>query len=142
MNFDVHANVYRCFTFARIDISYARFFSTKARKSTIICANDTLFSRAFHTTSRYDFRAYDIRPCLFLATSKAKVRYDMSNKQTLSYEKNIRFMFYYFKYSLHISSQILFWGLEYSVLTISVLCLTDKSAPFCDTGSKYEVTVQ
>ena len=25
-------------------------------------ANDTLFSRAFHTTSRYDFRAYDIRP--------------------------------------------------------------------------------
>ena len=25
-------------------------------------ANDTLFSRAFHTTSRYDFRANDIRP--------------------------------------------------------------------------------
>ena len=25
-------------------------------------ANDTLFSHAFHTTSRYDFRAYDIRP--------------------------------------------------------------------------------
>ena len=31
--------------------------SLKARR-----ANDTLFSRAFHTTSWYDFRANDIRP--------------------------------------------------------------------------------
>ena len=31
--------------------------SLKARR-----ANDTLFSRAFHTTSPYDFRANDIRP--------------------------------------------------------------------------------
>ena len=66
----------------------------------------------------------------------------MSNKQTLSCEKYTRFMFHYFKYSLHISSQVLFWGLEYSVLTVSVLCLTDQSAQCCDTGSEYEVTVQ
>ena len=31
-------------------------------------ANNTLFSRAFHTTSRYDFRAYDIRPSKNMAT--------------------------------------------------------------------------
>ena len=31
------------------------------------------------------------RHCLFLATSKARVRYDMSNKQSLSFEKCILF---------------------------------------------------
>ena len=33
---------------------------------------------------------------------KAKVRYDMSNKQSLSFEKCIHFIFHYFKYHLHL----------------------------------------
>ena len=42
------------------------------------------------------------RHCLFLATFKARVRYDMSNKQSLNFEKRIRFIFHYFKYSHHL----------------------------------------
>ena len=38
---------------------YILIISIKASR-----ANDTLFSRAFHTTSRYGFRAYDIRPII------------------------------------------------------------------------------
>ena len=37
-----------------------------------------------------------------LASSKARVRFDMSNKQSLSFEKCIHFIFHYLKYSLHI----------------------------------------
>ena len=36
------------------------------------------------------------------------------------------------------SSQVLFWGLGYSVRR-SMLCLIDKSSQFCNTGNKYEV---
>ena len=37
-----------------------------------------------------------------LVTSKARVRYDMSTKQSLSFEKCIHIIFHYFKYSLHL----------------------------------------
>ena len=42
--------------------------------------------------------------------------YDMSNKQSLSCEKYMRFMFDYFKYSLHLFKPSTVLGLEYSVL--------------------------
>ena len=41
----------------KVSWAFISIISLKASR-----ANDTLFSRAFHTTSRYDFRAYDIRP--------------------------------------------------------------------------------
>ena len=39
------------------------------------------------------------------------------------------------------SSQVLFWGLGFSVLTRSMLCLIDKFSQFCHTGNKYEVAI-
>ena len=68
--------------------------------------------------------------------------YDMSmNKQALSCDKYIRIMFHYFKYSLHLFKPSTVLGLEYSVLTRSILCRIDKSSQFCNTGNKYEVAI-
>ena len=78
----------RRFTFARIDISYARFFFLRKRgKSTIICAFK--FSRAFHKTSRYDFRAYDIRRFTFarIDISYARFFFYESAEKVLSYAR-------------------------------------------------------
>ena len=65
----------------------------------------------------------------------------MSNKQSLSFEKCIHFIFHHSKYFFTFSSQVLFWGLGYSVLIRSMLCLIDKSSQFCDTRYKYEVAI-
>ena len=62
-----------------------------------------------------------------LAISKARVRYDLSNKQSLSFEKCIHFIFTILNILITFSSQVLFWGLGYSILTRSMLCLIDKS---------------
>ena len=52
----------------------------------------------------------------------------MSNKQSLSCEKYIRFMFHDFKYSLHLFKPGTVFGLEHSVL---ILCLIDNSSQLC-----------
>ena len=54
--------------------------------------------------------------CLFFATSKANVIFNMSNKQSLSSEKCIRFMFHYFK-DCHLFKPSTVLGLGYSALT-------------------------
>ena len=59
----------------------------------------------FHLVSNLHMHIFKFwrhpRHCLLLATSKARVRYDMSNKQSLNFEKCIHFIFHYFEYSLH-----------------------------------------
>ena len=44
-----------------------------------------------------------------------------------SFEKCIHFYFAILNILFNFSSQVLFWGLEYSILTRSMLCLIDKS---------------
>ena len=48
--------------------------------------------------------------CLFKATSKARVRFDMSNKQSLRFEKYKHFIFHNSKYSLHLFKQSTVFG--------------------------------
>ena len=50
-------------------------------------------------------------------------------------------MFLFFKCSLHLFKPTTVFGLEYSVLTRSILCLINKSLQFCNTGNKYEVAI-
>ena len=61
----------------------------------------------------------------------------MSNKQSLSLEKVHTLYFSILNILFTFSSQVLFCGLGYSVLTRSLLCLVDKSSQFCNTGNKY-----
>ena len=65
----------------------------------------------------------------------------MWNKQSLSFEKCIHFIFHYFKFLFTFSSLLLFRGLVYSVLARSIMCLIDKSSQFCNTENKYEVAI-
>ena len=74
-------------------------------------------------------------------TSKARVRYDMTKKQSLSFEKCKHFIFHCFKYSLHLFKPSTVWGLGYTVLTRSMLWLIKKSSQFCYAGNKYEVAI-
>ena len=57
-------------------------------------------------------------------------------------EKYIRLLFHYFQYSFRLFKPSTVLGLEYSVLTRSILCLIDKSSHFCNTGNIYEVAKQ
>ena len=56
----------------------------------------------------------------------------MSNKQSLS-----TYTLFFTILNIHLFKP----SLEYSVLTISILCLIDKSSQFCNTGNKYEVAI-
>ena len=83
----------------------------------------------FHWTSNFLYACIQIlttsTSLFILATSKARVRYDMSNKQSLSFEKCIHFISHHFKYSLHLFKPSTVLGLGYSVLTRSMLYSID-----------------
>ena len=55
--------------------------------------------------------------------------YDMSNKQSLSFEKCIHFIFHYLKYSLHLFKPS-------TVLGSEIFSTNNLSSQFCKTGNK------
>ena len=65
----------------------------------------------------------------------------MSNKQSLSFEKCIHFIFHYFKYSLHLFKRSTVLGCRiFSTYKTNVLFI-NKSSQSCNTVNKYKVAI-